>query len=123
MSNAEEATDYLVVGPGHEPGTLIFHARVKARPSKDGTHLQKRCEQTIGWARSHVCPGSRRPSWRAAVQRLGCSTAPFGTTPLVRYCHSATMSLRAIATMVMRRMRPFMLPTRSWNQRLTSLPR
>lgn len=27
---------------GTRPGTLIFHARVKAKPSKDGTHLRER---------------------------------------------------------------------------------
>jgi hypothetical protein len=57
----------------------------------------------------------------AAVHRLGRSTAPVGTTPVSRYRHSATISLRATATMAMRRMRPLMSPTRWWNQRVKSL--
>src|SRR5258708_33768391 len=59
---------------------------------------------------------------RAADQKLGCSTAPVGTRPVVRYRHSATISLRAKATMAMRRMRPLRSPTRSRNQRVSSLP-
>lgn len=55
----------LVSGPDRRrrrwSNTLILHARVKARPRQDGTLLRKRCEHP-GWARSHVCPGSRRPS-------------------------------------------------------------
>src|SRR5215204_1691495 len=43
--------------------TLIFHARVKARPRSDGTHLRKRNPKTQARLRSRVCPGSRRPSW------------------------------------------------------------
>jgi len=48
-------------------------------------------------------------------------TAPFGTRPVSRYRHNATSSLRANATMAMRRMRPFMVPTRDRNQMLKSL--
>ena len=64
--------------------TLILHARVKARPRRDGTHLQNGRGTTLGWERSRVGPGIRRPSWLAADQWLGCSTAPVGTTPVCR---------------------------------------
>src|SRR6266513_27946 len=47
--------------------TLIFHARVKVRPRRDGTHLRERNPKTQARVRSRVCPGSRRPSWRAGV--------------------------------------------------------
>src|ERR1700751_3492918 len=50
---------------GARPGTLIFHARVKARPSTDGTPLWERDVYAPGSARSRVGPGSRRLSWRA----------------------------------------------------------
>src|SRR3981189_3522285 len=39
MTHAE-IPHHLVSGPGRKPGTTILHARVKARPSKDGTHLR-----------------------------------------------------------------------------------
>src|SRR5258705_9062222 len=46
---------HLVSGRARLPGTQIFHARVKARPKEDGTHLRKRFLQTPGWVRSAVC--------------------------------------------------------------------
>src|SRR5215471_7064120 len=45
-----------------------------------------------------------------------------GRTPASRYRHRAISSLRATATMVMRRMRPLRVPTRSRNQALKELP-
>src|SRR6478609_4108620 len=60
---------HLVSGRARLPGTQIFHARVKARPKEDGTHLRKRFLQTPGWVRSRVCPRLRQPF----IVR-GCST-------------------------------------------------
>ena len=45
-----------------------------------------------------------------------------GSTPASRYRHRVISSLRATATMVMRRMRPLRVPTRSRNQALKELP-
>ena len=104
-----------------EPGTLIFHARVKARPSKHGTHQQKRSLDTLGRVGHTSVLVVSAPLSRSADQKLGCSTAPVGTTPVVRYRHSAIISLRATATIVIRRMRPLRSPTRWRNQRLNSL--
>ena len=56
---------------------------------------------------------------RPATQSVR-STAPSGTTPFVTYRQSATMSLRAIATIVIRRSRPRSAPTRSRNHRLST---
>ena len=53
---------HLVSGRVRKPGTLIFHAWVKARPRRDGTHLRSGVVRTLGWVRSHVCPRSPRPS-------------------------------------------------------------
>jgi hypothetical protein len=73
---------HLVSGRAQSPAALILHARVKAWPRTDGTHLQNGLGKTLGWVRSRVDPGIRRPSWLAADQWLGCSTAPVGTTPV-----------------------------------------
>ena len=48
------------------------------------------------------------------------NTAPSGTTPWVTKRHKATSSLRASATMAIRRTRPFAAPTRARNQRLNA---
>jgi hypothetical protein len=69
--------------------------------------------QTAALAATLAC---RSRSYAAAL-----STAPSGTRPVVRKRHSATMSLRASATMAMRRMRPRPWPVRAWNQRLSAL--
>src|SRR4029077_19094527 len=56
---------------GARPGTLIFHARVKARPSTDGTPLWERDVYAPGSARSRVGPGSRRLSWALRQADIG----------------------------------------------------
>ena len=62
----------------------------------------------------------------SSVFKAPCSNQPFrtvavGTTPVSRYRHKAIKSLRAIATMAIRRMRPLAVPTRSRNQILNGL--
>ena len=65
--------------------TLIFHARVQVWPKADGTLLRKRNPKTQARVRSHVYPGSHRPSLaRADVQKLGHIKAPCGTRPVSR---------------------------------------
>ena len=68
--HAATTPHHLVSGRARLPGTQIFHARVKARPKEDGTHLRKRFLQTQGWVRSRVCPRLRQPF----IVR-GCSTS------------------------------------------------
>src|SRR5207249_8879296 len=66
MNNAAN-TASPCIRSGALPGPQILHARVKARPSKDGTRLQKRDERTQGRSGSHVCHGCGRTSLRADV--------------------------------------------------------
>lgn len=49
------------------------------------------------------------------------TTAPSGIAPASRKCHSATISLRANATMVIQRSRPEPIPARVWNHRASLL--
>ena len=65
-----------------------------------------------------------------SYRKLSCGVFPnypfltamsFGSTPASRYRHRAISSLRATATIVMRRMRPLRVPTRSRNQALKEL--
>lgn len=49
------------------------------------------------------------------------NTAPSGISPWSRYFHSATKSLRASATIPIRRMRPLPCPNRSQNHLLKAL--
>ena len=49
------------------------------------------------------------------------NTAPSGTSPSVTKRQTAISSLRARATIEIRRIRPRSLPTRAWNQRLKVL--
>ena len=49
--------------------------------------------------------------WVEPSDHAALNTAPSGTTPWVVYRHKATRSLRASATMAIRRIRPFAAPT------------
>ena len=66
---------------------------------------------------SHPGRGERPFEGSLAVRSVQArfKTAPSGMTPVSRQRHSATASLRAMATMAMRRRRPFRSPTRSRN--------
>jgi len=64
---------------------------------------------------------SLRPSLTRGRYLLGLSTAPLGTTPVVTNRHSAIISLRATATMLIRRILPLRAPTRLRNHWLNSL--
>ena len=56
------------------------------------------------------------------VHQQPFTIAPSGTSPHATYRQSAISSLRASATMAMRRIRPRSAPTRSRNQPLNALP-
>src|ERR1700722_11182807 len=57
--------------------------------------------------------------WSVCAQMVFIA-APSMTTPLVEYFHNATRSLRASATIVVLRILPPLLWTRSWNQTLSA---
>jgi hypothetical protein len=81
-----------------------------------------------GFRRSHIHLGSvcrfcqlSRLLWLFSDHPFFKATS-VGSTPPSRYRHRVISSLRATATMVMRRMRPLRVPTRSRNQALKELP-
>ena len=57
--------------------------------------------------------------WSVCAQMVFIA-APSMTTPLIEYFHNATRSLRASATIVVLRILPPLLWTRSWNQTLSA---
>jgi len=117
---------HLTSGRRSSACTMIPHARgIGAR--KSGTILLCGLSQPET-NRGHHSPGSSEPiatgprngNNREGVYAL--NTAPCGTTPCVTYRQSATSSLRAKATIAIRRIRPRPSPTRATNQRLRSEP-
>jgi hypothetical protein len=94
--------------------THIPHARASLRGEEDRTHLYDgiKAPGTTGPYPSRFVAGdggrlSRRTQGYALI------TAPSGMSPCVTYRHRAIISLRARATIIVRRMRPLLAPTRS----------
>jgi hypothetical protein len=79
-----------------------------SRSRKNGTHLPGGtfALRTVGHASVPEIEGRSSP--RTQTLR----TAPVGITPVSRYRQSATTSLRATATIVIFRIRPYNVPTR-----------
>ena len=78
------------------------------------------CSVPIAWIRQdRLGPGIGGLCWSVCAQMV-LITAPSMTTPLVEYFHKATRSLRASATIVVLRILPPLLWTRSWNQTLSA---
>jgi hypothetical protein len=105
-------TSYPVGSPG--ACTHIPHARASLRGEEDRTHLYDgiKAPGTTGPYPSRFVAGdggrlSRRTQGYALI------TAPSGMSPCVTYRHRAIISLRARATIIVRRMRPLLAPTRS----------
>src|SRR5918994_4386470 len=73
--------------------------------------------------RSHTTRpfGASSADARPNLDQRALRRAPSGPTPVVRYRHKATRSLRARATALILRTRPRAAPTRSWNQRANLL--
>ena len=105
--------------------TKVPHATLrgqKGAPRRIGPIFRTAsCSHAPGRSRIHlglVCT-SRQSSRLHAL--ISLSERWPGTTPVSRYRHKAIKSLRAMATMAMRRMRPLAVPTRSRNQILNGL--
>ena len=105
-------TSYPVGSPG--ACTHLPHARASLRGEEDRTHLYDgiKAPGTTGPYPSRFVAGdggrlSRRTQGYALI------TAPSGMSPCVTYRHRAIISLRARATIIVRRMRPVLVPTRS----------
>lgn len=105
-------------------------------PRRDPTHIPHAGEARLGDG-TYLYGGIKalalhgpRPSrsvavslWAVAANRTQAfRTAPSGTVPSVTKRHKAIISLRAIATSMIRRMRPLLEPTRSWNHCARVLP-
>ena len=106
-----------------QPRSLMQHC-------EDGRGLQGGWDPSLRRRLAATPPGGHASTldwyYFSSVFTTPCSDQPFsaaavGTTPVSRYRHSATKSLRATATMAMRRMRPLAVPTRSRNQVLKGL--
>jgi hypothetical protein len=82
----------------------LLERRFSALPDND--HIAT----LVRWARQLL---RRRPF----VLFYDFNSAPSGSSPVSTYRQSAIKSLRATATIVMRRIRPRPVPTLSWNQR------
>src|SRR5271165_7697225 len=105
--------------------TMIPHARGH-RARKSGIILLNGRISAITKADLHS-PGSDEPVTTGPRNKIklhlyALNTAPCGTTPCVTYRQSATNSLRAKATIAIRRIRPRPSPTRAMNHRLRSEP-
>ena len=89
---------------------------------EDRTHLLDgiKARGLYGPSPSRSVAGSLLAAAANGVQAF--KTAPDGTVPSVTKRHNAITSLRAVATSRIRRMRPLLQPTRSWNHRATALP-
>ena len=96
----------------------------KGGSKTDGIHLDGGVFQPCSFTITHP-PWNRYvpflDSLRLAYRLEAFSLAPVGTTSGSRKRHRAINSLRATATMAIRRIRPLALPTRSRNQMVKAL--
>jgi hypothetical protein len=102
-------------------------ARGLGRPGRAGPlfcgGVLQPCAETV--ARPSRLVGGQRPPVQCPLGSTwfqARSSTPSGITPVPRYLHSATTSLRASATTRIRRSRPLVWPTRSRNQPARRLP-
>ena len=120
---------HLISGPGSilVPRSLIRTVRGHRAPRRMGPIFTP-AFFSHGFRRPHIHLGSVRLILSAIETLWLFSYHPFframsvGSTPASRYRHRQISSLRATATMLMRRMRPLRVPTRSRNQALNELP-
>ena len=97
---------------GTEHQNLIGEAWERAPLLELGVHLSEPVQSS--GARTSSWVALRRPPASCCQPSIGFSCAPSGTTPVSRYRHNAINSLRASATIPIRRRRFPLPPKRRW---------
>src|SRR5712692_7203038 len=96
---------------GTEHQNLMGEAWERAPLLELGVHIREPVQSSGARTSSWVALGDRSVVYQPSI---GFSCAPSGTTPVSRYRHSAINSLRASATIPIRRSRFPLLPKRRW---------